>query len=521
VLASLLYSLVTYLQKRCSAAAAIDATTRLRRSVHNHAYRIGELTLRNVSKGQVLGSSMRALDTLQNGLYFWFARTFHEPLNFLWLVGFLLMADSLQGGPWISIILIAGAMLYWLLASWITSGVRQAERTDAVRAAEGQRLLQESMAMLRLVKSYGMESYNRNRLERLLHRQAKAVQSRWYWFFLSRHSRGTILALLAPLLGLVLIGKMVEGEARFTLILVMLLAIGLLYYIVRRWHYAWQQTVKSRQAAMTVFQLLDKAPDVKQVVGAEFLPPLTQRLELVNVSVLTENDELLVNDVSFSVAAGEMVALVGDDRARLTLSYLLPRLIDPDQGEVRVDNKPLPWVTLESVRRQVALVLQDDLVFNDTVANNIGCGDEKYSLPQIIEAAKTAHAHNFIMKQSGGYETRVGDLGESLTPSQQFRIALARAILRDPSIVVLEEPPGHMSEEDKAWLDDTMSRFLQGRTALLLPSRLTSLRRADRVVMMHQGQVIDEGSDQELYRKCPRYKHWLYMNFHHFRDTEE
>jgi ATP-binding cassette, subfamily B, bacterial len=519
--ASLLYSLVTFLQKRLSAAAAVDATTRLRRSVHNHAYRIGDLTLRNVSKGQVVGTSMRVLDSLQAGLYYWFARTFHEPLNFLWLLAFLLGVDVLQGGPWASIILLAAAALYWLMASWITSRVRRAERTDILKAAEGQRLLLESMSMLRLVKSYGMEAYNRNRLERLLHRQANAVRSRWFWYFFSRHGRGTILVLLVTIVGLAMVGKILDGEVRFTLLVMMLMTIALMYLVLRRWHHAWQQTRRTISAAGAVFQLLDKSADVKQVVGAEFLPPLTERLDLVNVGVVTETDEVLVSGVNLTIAAGEHVAIVGDERGRLTLAYLLPRLIDPDQGDVRIDRKPLPWVTLESVRRQIALVLQDDLVFNDTVANNIGCGDEKLTLPQIIEAAKTAHAHNFIMKLPGGYDTRIGDLGEPLTASQQFRIALARAVLRDPSVVVLEEPAGVMSDEDKAWLDDTMTRFLKGRTAIVLATRLSTLRRVDRVVMMHLGAVIDEGPDQELYRKCPRYKHWLYMNFHQFQDGEE
>jgi len=520
VVASLAYSLVTFLQKRFAAAAAIDATTRLRRSVHNHAYRLGELALRNVSGGRVASASMRSLDTLQTGLYFWFIRTFHEPLNFLWLLAFLLLVDGMQGPPWASLILLASGALYWLVASGITSQVRRAERVDMVRAAEGQQLLLESLTLLRLVKSYGMESYNRDRLERQLHRQARAVQSRWYWYFLSRHGRGTLLALLVPLVGLALIGKILDGELRFTLLLVELITIGVMYFVVRRWHLAWQQAQRAEAAAVALYELLDRSADVKQVVGAEFLPPLSQRLELANVSVLAGEDALL-DGVTLALEAGEHVALVGDERARLTVAYLLPRLIDPDQGEVKFDNKPLPWVTLESVRRQVALVLQDDLIFNDSVLNNISCGDEKYALPQVIEAAKTAHAHNFIMKLRGGYETPVGDLGEPLTLSQQFRIALARAILRDPSVVVLEEPPGGMSEEDKAWLDDTMTRFLAGRTAILLPSRLSTLRRVSRVVMMHQGQVIDSGPDRELYQSCPRYKHWLYMNFHHFRDEAE
>lgn len=522
LMASLLFSGITFLQKRTAAAASIDAITRLRRSVHTHAYRLGSLTLRQVSKAPIIGSTMRALDTLQEGLFGWFIRTVHEPCNLIWLLIFLVLVDSLQGVPWTSFVLLAAAGLYWLVGAWMTASARQAERRDALQATEGQVLLMESLGLHRLVKIYGMEQYSKNRLERLLHKQGRAVQSRWYWQFLSRHGRWTLLAILGPLLGLALVGNILDRELRIMPVVVMLLTIGCLFFILQRWQVAWHQVRKGQAAAQGLFQLLDQETDVKQVVGAEFLPPLAHKLDLVNVTVLSPGTEdVLLDSFSLTVASGEHVALVGDQRARLTVAFLLPRLIDPDQGEVRMDDKPLPWVTLESVRKQVGVVLQDDLIFNDSIANNISCGNEEYSLPRIIEAAKAAHAHNFIMKLQGGYDTVIGELGERLTVSQQFRLALARAILRDPTIMIIEEPDEGLSDDDKAWFDDTLSRFLSGRTTILLPQRLSTLRKADRVALLHQGVLVDIGTDAELIRRCPRYKHWQYMQFHQFHDEAE
>jgi ATP-binding cassette subfamily B protein len=521
LLVSVLFSVVTFLQKRTAAAASIDAITRLRRSVHTHAYRMGSLALRHVSKGPVIGSTMRALDTLQEGLYAWFLRTIHELWNLFWLLLFLVGIDCLHGIPWTSLVLLAAAGLYWLIGSWIAASARQGERRDAIKAAEGQTLLMESLGLHRLVKIYGMEQYSKNRLERLLHRQGTAVQSRWYWQFISRHGRWLLLAVLLPLIALALVGNLLDRDLRFVPLILMLLAIGCVYLILKRWQVAWYQVQKAQAAAEGLFQLLDQETDVKQVVGAEFLPPMTQKLELVNVSVLAPGtDDVLLDGVTISIAAGEQVAIVGDERARLTLAYLLPRLIDPDQGDVRIDEKPLPWVTLESIRHQVGMVLQDDLIFNDTIAHNISCGDEQYTLPRIIEAAKAAHAHNFIMKLQGGYDTVIGELGEQLTVSQHFRLALARAILRDPTIMVIEEPANGLSEDDKAWFDDTLARFLQGRTTILLPHRLSTIRKADRVIMLHQGAVVDQGPDGELVRRNARYKHWQYMQFHQFQEVE-
>src|SRR5205814_7632351 len=124
------------------------------------------------------------------------------------------------------------------------------------------------------------------------------------------------------------------------------------------------------------------------------------------------------------------------------LVYMIPRFLDPRTGEIRIEDKNIRWVTHESLRAQVALVMQDDLIFSDTVANNIGVGSQEHSLPHIIEAAKLAHAHQFIEKLPYGYETVIGGLGHSLTPGERFRIALARALLRDPSVLIIDEPVG-------------------------------------------------------------------------------
>ncbi|HMP18294.1 MAG TPA: ABC transporter transmembrane domain-containing protein, partial [Gemmatales bacterium] len=269
------FSLISFLQKRTAAAAAVDAITRLRRSVHTHAYRLGALTLRQVSQGPVIGSTMRALDTLQEGLYAWFVRTVHEPWNLFWLVVFLVGVDCLHGVPWTSLILLASAALYWLVGSWIAATTRAGERRDAIKAAEGQTLLMESLSLHRLVKIYGMEQYNKNRLERLLHRQGSAVQSRWYWQFLSRHGRWLFLAILLPLLALALVVNLLDGQLRMIPLVMMLLAVGCIFLVLKRWQMAWHQVKKAQAAATGLFQLLDQETDVKQVVGAEFLPPMT------------------------------------------------------------------------------------------------------------------------------------------------------------------------------------------------------------------------------------------------------
>jgi ATP-binding cassette subfamily B protein len=195
---------------------------------------------------------------------------------------------------------------------------------------------------------------------------------------------------------------------------------------------------------------------------------------------------------------------------------LIPRFLDPAEGQVLIDGQDIRLVTLESLRTQVALVLQSELVFSDTVAGNIGCGDPSYGLPHIVDAAKIAHAHNFIQRLPQGYDTAIGDQGETLTTGQQFRIALARAILRDPTVVVIEEPPTHLDEDTKNLLDDTLMRFCPGRTVIFLPHRLSTIRTCDSIVILHDGKIATTGNHHDLTISSELYRHLQYTEFNVF-----
>ena len=186
---------------------------------------------------------------------------------------------------------------------------------------------------------------------------------------------------------------------------------------------------------------------------------------------------------------------------------------------MKIDGRNLKWVTQDSLRSQIGLVLQGSLVFNDTVANNIGCGDTSYSLPQIIEAAKLAHAHQFILRLPYGYETSIGDLAHSLSTGEQFRVALARAILRDPALFIIEEPADHLDEDTKDLLDDTLDRVLPGKTVIYLPHRMSTLRECDKIVLLHEGRVVAAGEHRELMVDNELYRHLYYLEFNPFAEA--
>jgi ATP-binding cassette subfamily B protein len=288
-----------------------------------------------------------------------------------------------------------------------------------------------------------------------------------------------------------------------------------MYRPLDRWWDGRKILRRGRDAADQIFAFLDRKGDVGQVVGAEFLQPLSKQLEFDRVSLRESGSgRMLLEEVSFTLNSGQRIGLVGSDELeKQALVYLIPRLLDPTAGEIRIDSRNLRWVTLDSLRAQIGIVMMHNLVFHDTVRNNIGCGDSTYSLPQIIEAAKLAHAHHFIQKLPQGYETPLGELGHQLNLSEQYRIALARAILRDPALLILEEPDTDLDEETKDLLDDTLARILPGRTAIHLPHRISTLKACNKIYLFNKGRIVAAGTHKDLISGNKLYRHLHYLEF--------
>jgi ATP-binding cassette subfamily B protein len=278
---------------------------------------------------------------------------------------------------------------------------------------------------------------------------------------------------------------------------------------------------RGRESALQLFRFLDRPSEVGQVVGAEFLPAIERGIEFDNVSLREPGSgRMLLQNISLTIKTGQRIGLVGtDDLEKYALIYLIPRLLDPTSGEIRIDQHNLRWVTLDSLRDKIATVLVHNLVFHDTVANNIGCGDPSYTLPKIIEAAKMARAHQFIQKLPKGYETPIGELGQSLTLSQKFRVALARAILRDPSLLIIEEPDEGLDDETKGLVDDSLARFLPGRTVIFLPHRVSTIRSCDKIFVLHNGKLEASGVHKELLAQNRLYRHLHYIEFNEMAEV--
>jgi ATP-binding cassette, subfamily B, bacterial len=513
VVLGLLRGLCMYANTYMAALATTEAATRLRSAVYLHTYRLGTLAFRALGPAEAVGVLTRHVEAVHEGLYTWLTVVFREPVKFGLLLLFALLLNF-----WLALAFLLFAVLVWLVGGQFAAYFRRRGRGAAHRAADQLALLQESLMMLRLVKVYLMELFNRQRVERLLARYG-AAQTRRYRGEAIYKPVLVFLGLLAVLVLLYIAGLVVfSGDLSVTSALLLATTLVSLYWPMVTWLDNRRLLRRGRESAVALFSFLDRPGGVGQVVEAEFLKPLAKQLEFDNVTLHEPGTgRKLLDGVSLTIPAGQKVALVGPgEMDRHALVYLIPRFLDPGSGEIRIDHQNLRWVTLDSLRAQIAIVLQHNLVFNDTVANNIGCGDPAFTLPKIIEAAKLAHAHQVIQRLPQGYETVIGEMGHALRIGEQFRIALARAILRDPALLIIEEPVIPLDENTKALLDDTFARVLPGRTTIFLPHRLSTIRNCDTVFLLCNGKIEAQGEHRELLKESELYRHLQYLEFNEF-----
>jgi ATP-binding cassette, subfamily B, bacterial MsbA len=267
-------------------------------------------------------------------------------------------------------------------------------------------------------------------------------------------------------------------------------------------------------AIQRVFEILDTQPAVVDAPNASTLPPVDGAITFDQVSFGYENNVAVINDVSLEIAPGEIIALVGPSGAgKSTLFNLIPRFYDPTHGTITIDGVDIRTVTQQSLRAQIGLVPQETILFGGTIRENIAYGRLEATEAEIVDAAKAANAHSFIMEAPKGYETVVGERGVKLSGGQRQRLAIARAILKNPRILLLDEATSSLDSESEELVQDALNRLMQGRTSVIIAHRLSTIKIAHRIVVLDGGRIVEMGDHETLMAHNGLYAHLYLLQF--------
>ena len=366
-------------------------------------------------------------------------------------------------------------------------------------------LLQETISGTRIVKAFCMEKYENERFaaenQTLLKYNMKAV---------------SVSAISSPLMdflagigigGIIFYGgyNVIQGTSTPGTFVSFLAAALMLYEPVKRLTNVNNTIQQGIAGADRVFSIIDRVPDIEDKPDAVELPSITRNIDIENVTFRYEEKPVLKN-INLSIKSGEVIAFVGmSGGGKTSLVNLIPRFYDVSEGRVLIDDRDIRDVTLQSLRSQIAIVTQQTILFNDTVRNNIAYGDIDRTEDEILNAAKAANAHDFIMKLPKGYDSNIGELGTKLSGGEKQRISIARALLKNAPILILDEATSSLDTEAEIEVQDALNNLMRGRTTLVIAHRLSTIRNADRIIALVNGQIIEEGNHETLMDKKGEY----------------
>ena len=520
VLATILKGICDYLGTYLVNYAGFGMITDLR----NHLY---EVTLRRSTSffhrhatGTILSTLINDVDRVQVAVSSVIGEFLQQFFTFVVGVAFVIRL-----GGYLSWALVLFIPVVITSARKIGREVRTRTRTGQDKLAEIQNILHETVTGNRIVKAFNTEIWEILRFKKAATRLFRANLRNVRIQSISSPLMDTIGAIAIALF--LFIGRNEINHGRMTMGLfgAFIILLFKLYDPVRKFAYFYNSFQQAMGASASIFHFFDEKDDVKERPHAIALPRFSKSIRFENVGFFysTEKGESqILHNVDIEVQRGEVLALVGPSGAgKSTLVNLIPRFFDVTSGRILIDGHDIRELTLSSLRRQVAQVTQETILFNDTVRDNIAYGqpDTKHAL--VEEAARNALAHDFILRMPQGYDTVIGEKGFRLSGGERQRLAIARAILKDAPILILDEATSALDAESESLVQSALANLMQGRTVLVIAHRLGTIRRANRIAVLEGGRITAIGSHEELLSASPTYQRLYQLQFMDVPEAED
>jgi ATP-binding cassette subfamily B protein len=499
-----------YGQDTLMARASLQMVLELRQQIYAHLQALDVDYFSGSRTGDLVYRLTGDLDRVGEVVQRFFHRFIPSVLTILAVVAYLFYLNGILTLTTLLIAPLMGALI-----SWFGDRLLFRSRLNQEKMSDLAALLTEVFAGISLTRAFAAEDYEirrfsaiaeSNRLARFQTEQMRAIQDPVVGFLYAM-----------SVLGVFWVGgwQISQGNLTGSQFLGFIAGVAMLIDPIVHITNNYSELKQGEASVERIFELLNTRSQIRELPGARPMPAIQGWVEFDQVSFAYKPDQPVLKQISFQVSPGEIVALVGSSGAgKSTLVSLIPRFYDPQQGCIRIDGIDIRTVTLKSLRRQIGIVPQEITLFSGTIAGNIAYGQEHFDLEAVRQAAQVANIDTFIESLPDGYATRVGERGVTLSGGQRQRLAIARAVLLNPKILILDEATSALDNESEALVQEALQRLMQRCTVFVIAHRLSTVRTAHRIFVLEQGQLLEQGNHRELLGKGGRYAQFHLRQFH-------
>ena len=485
-----------YLQGYFMAFVEYASMKDLRDDAYKHLHKLPIGYFKSERVGNIISRFTNAVNIIQLSISTTFSNLIKEPLT---IIVFLGIAISIS---WqLSLFAFIIVPIASLIIAWIGNKLKKQTRILQTKLADITSVLQETISGVKIVKAFGMEHFENQRFMNETKSYFKLVLKT----VRIRNLSSPITEILSVIIGAVIIYYggilvLVDRTLNASEFLGFLFAIFQMMPPIKELGSVNNRIQEASAAADRIFEITDIEPHIKNVPNAIQLKDFKNEIVFKNVSFKYEDSDVKVLDnLNFSVKRGEIIALVGPSGGgKSTLADLIPRFYDPTEGQIILDGNNIKDVSIESLRSKMGIVTQETFLFNTNIAENIAYGLTNYPMDKIIEAAKTANAHNFINEMAQGYDTIIGERGVKLSGGQRQRLTIARALLKNPEIMIFDEATSALDNESEILVQEAIERLMLNRTTFVIAHRLSTIRNATNILVLDKGRIIQQGTHDKL-----------------------
>ncbi|MCH8033508.1 MAG: ABC transporter ATP-binding protein [Bacteroidetes bacterium] len=496
VIAFLLKNIFGYMQSYFMAYVEFGAMRDLRDKAYIHLNKLPLSYFKKERVGNLISKFTNDVNIVQASISATFSNLIKEPLTILVFFG-IAFSISWQ----LTILAIIIVPVSTLIIVWIGKKLRKQTTILQSKLADITSVLQESISGVKVVKAFAMERFENRKFmtetDNYFKMALKIVRT--------RNSSSPITEIISVIIGAIIIyygGLLVlkEGTLSASQFMGFLFAIFQMMPPIKELGGVNNRIQEASAAADRIFVIMDTEPLIKSKDGSIKLSEFNNKIEFENVSfVFDDSNETILDDINFTVNRGEILALVGPSGGgKSTLVDLIPRFYDPTEGKILIDGIDIRDFKLNSLRGKMGIVTQDTFLFNGTIKQNIAYGLDDYPFEKIVEAAKTANAHNFILEIPYGYDSIVGERGVKLSGGQKQRLTIARALLKNPEIMIFDEATSALDNESEILVQEAIERLMANRTTFVIAHRLSTIRNASKIIVIDNGRIVQKGIHNEL-----------------------